>query len=125
MARRRGRGRRRSTAGGMIGDAVYVGNRLPWWGAALMGLITFVIFYLAVPAWVHAQWDANPSQSAASVAIRQVLERRLHWFEYLGIGLGLVGAFFAIKNAFLVQRLGHTGERGVGFFSRLIARLLD
>ena len=90
-----------------------------------MGVIAFVIFYWAVPAWVHAHWEANPSRSVASVAIRQVLEHRLHWFEHLGIGLGPIGGFLAIKNSVSGQRLGRSGERGVGFFSRLLARLLD
>jgi drug/metabolite transporter (DMT)-like permease len=102
-----------------------VGNRLPWWGAALLGIVMFAIFYWGVPAWVHAQWNVNPSRTITGDIIRQVFERRLHWIQFLGITLGLIGAFFAIKNYYLAQRLSRSSERNVEFFTRILARLLD
>jgi len=125
MGRRYYRRRSSNAAGALIRDAVEVGNRLPWWGAALMGVMMFSFFYWIVPAWIHHQWDSNPSRSTLGDLVRQVFERRLHWIQYLGIVLGLIGAFFAIKNYFWAERLSRHGEQGVGFFSRLLGRLLD
>lgn len=34
---RRYRRRSKNSAGALIRDSVVVGNRLPWWGAAIMG----------------------------------------------------------------------------------------
>ncbi|WP_434152185.1 hypothetical protein ACR2R6_23305 (plasmid) [Methylocaldum gracile subsp. desertum] len=125
MGRRYSRKRNRSIAGALVRDTVEVVNRLPWWGAALLGIVMFAVFYWGVPAWVHAQWDVNPSRTIARDMIRQVFERRLHWIQFLGITLGLIGAFFAIKNYFFAQRLSRSSKRNVGFFTRILARFLD
>lgn len=122
--RRRNRGAG-SLSGALITETVKTGNRLPWWGAALMGVVMFSFFYWIVPARIHHQWDSNPLRSPVGGLVRQLLERRLHWFQYLGIVLGLIGAFFAIKNYFWAERLSRRGEQCVGFFSRIIGRLLD
>lgn len=119
------RRRNSNSAGALIRDSVEVGNGLPWWGAALMGVVMFSCFYWVVPAWIHHQWESNPVRSPIEGLVRQIFERRIHWLQYLGIVLGLVGAFFAIKNYFWSERLSRHGEQGVGLFSRLLGRFLD
>ena len=129
MGRRYYRRRRSSSAGTLIRDSVEVSNRMPWWGAAIMGLVMFSFFYWIVPGWVHAQWEANqPHTESGRIMqnmIQHLLERRLHWVQYLGIALGLVGALFAVKNYFWSQHISRAGERGVGFFARIFGRWLD
>lgn len=90
-----------------------------------MGVVMFTFFYWIVPAWVHSQWDAQPVRSPGGDLMRQLFERRLHWLQYLGIVLGIAGAFFAIKNYFWSQRLSRHGEQAVGMVSRILGRLLD
>jgi len=125
MGRRYYRRRNKNSTGALVRDTVEVGNRLPWWGAAMMGVLLFSIFFWVVPAWIHYQWESNPVRSPLGDMVRQVFERRLHWIQYLGIVLGLIGVFFAIKNYFWSERLSRQGEHDVGFFSRLLGRLLD
>lgn len=122
-----GRHYRRNTnsAGTLIRDSVAIGNRLPWWGAAIMGALLFILFYWMFPAWLESQFESRVSQSSFSNAWRQVFEYRIHWVEYLGIVLGLVGAFFAIKNYFYSDRLSRSGETGVNIFSRILGRFFE
>ncbi|QKI89923.1 hypothetical protein [Thiomicrorhabdus xiamenensis] len=122
---RRYRRRSRNSAGALIRDSVAVGNRLPWWGSALMGAVFFILFYWMVPIWLENWFESRSTQSPLSGALRLVLEHRIHWVEYLGIVLGLVGAFFAVKNYFFAQRLSKTGETGVGIISRILGRWFD
>ena len=125
MGRRYYRRRSRSAAAELVRDTVEVGNRLPWWGAALMGALLFSAFYWGVPAWIHAQWEANQARTITGDLMRQIFERRVHWIQYLGIALGLIGAFFAVKNYFFATQLDRSEERGVGILARLLARFLD
>jgi hypothetical protein len=125
MGRRYYRRRNSNSAGALIRESVKLCNRLPWWGAALTGAVMFSVFYWAVPAWIHHQWESTPVRSPLVYLVRQTLERRIHWIQYLGIVLGLIGAFFAIKNYFWSERLSRHGEQGVGLFTRFLGRLLD
>jgi|GEM_PF-507144 len=122
---RRYRRRNKNSAGALIRDSVVVGNRLPWWGAAIMGAVLFIIFYWIFPAWLENWFESHSSQSPASNALRQVLEYRIHWVEYLGIVLGLVGAFFAVKNYYFSRPLSRGGQAGVGIIARILGRLFD
>lgn len=116
---------RRNGAGVLLREAVAAGNRLPWWGAAIMGLVSFSTFYWIVPAWMQAQWDPSSANSPVQVMIKPLFERRVHWLQYLGITLGLIGLFFTVKNYYREAWLSRDEERGVGFFARLIGRFLD
>lgn len=130
MGRRYCRSRRNSnSAGALIRDVVELGNRLPWWGAAIMGLTMFSIFYWIVPNWVYAHWDSQPAYYETSrvmkTMVQQAFEPRRHWIRYIGIALGLIGVFFAVKNYFWPWQLSRNGAQNVGLFSRIIGRWLD
>jgi len=123
MAYRR-RSRKRSMAGEMLSDTSYVANRLSWKGAAILGAVLFVIFYWLLPAWLNHQLNSLQG-SMLRPLVEAVFAKRIHWVQWLGIALGLICAFFAVRNYFAFQRIGRDGERDVSFFSRLLARLLD
>jgi hypothetical protein len=125
MGNRYNRRRNRNSAAALISEAVSAGNRLPWWGAAIMGAVMFVVFYAFLPAWLEDIFATNASQSPYRLMLKPVFEHRIHWVEYLGIVLGLIGAFFAVKNYFFAQPLSTNGETGVGILSRILGRLLD
>jgi hypothetical protein len=72
MARRYYRRRNSNWAGALIRDSVEVGNRLPWWGAALMGVVMFSLLYWVVPAWVLA----CSAQSRTTTCSRSSFDRR-------------------------------------------------
>lgn len=116
--------RKRSMAGEMLSDTSYVANRLSWKGAAILGVVLFVIFYWLLPAWLNNQLNSLQGNMFRPM-VEAVFAKRIHWVQWLGIALVLICAFFAIRNYLAFQRLGSGGERNVSFFSRLLARWLD
>jgi hypothetical protein len=111
-------------AGEMLADTSYVANRLSWKGAAVLGAVLFVVFYWLVPAWINHQLNSLQSNLYRPL-IEAAFARRVHWVQWLGVALGLVCTFFAIRNYFSSQQLGRYGERNVSFFSRFVARWLE
>lgn len=126
MAYRRRYRRKRSPsmAGSMLADTTYIANRLSWQGAAFFGVILFVIFYWLLPEWINYKLSTLQSNTLRP-AFEALFARRVHWLQWLGIALGLICAFFAIRNYFTSQRLDYRDERQVSFLSRLLARWLD
>ena len=113
--------RKKSSASSIISDTAYIGSKLPWWGALLFGLITFVAFYWIIPGWLETKLQAN-SGNPMFPAIEAIYGRRLHWFQWVGIACGLVGLFFTIRNYFVSIQAGHP-ERGiVGFLAKIFGR---
>jgi len=89
--------RRKSAAGSIIGDSAYIGSRLPWWGALFFGLLSFLLFYFAIPYWLEAHL-LERQESMFYPALEQILGRRIHWFRWIGFTCALIGAFFGIRN---------------------------
>ncbi len=116
--------RKRSMAGEMIRDTVEVSNRLPWWGVAIFTFILFALFYWVLPWWIHSRLDSLQNNMLGHL-IEAAIRRRVHWSQYLAIVIALIGSFFTIRNFFFGQRLNRSGERNVGWFSRIFARFLD
>lgn len=116
--------RKRSSSSGALADTAYIANRLSWQGAAVFGVVLFVIFYWALPAWINHQLASLQSNMFRPM-LEAVFARRVHWVQWFGIALGLICAFFAVRNCLARQRIGANGERKVSFFSWLFARWLD
>lgn len=115
--------RKRSSAARVAGEASALANRLSWKGAALLGVVLFVVFYWLLPAWLRSNLNPAPT-SALRPVVEYVVGRRIYWSQILGIALALVCAFYAVHNYFSSRRLGHQGQRGVGMLSRILARIL-
>jgi hypothetical protein len=124
MAYRRRYRRKRSMDGNMLADTTYIANRLSWQGAAFFGVILFVIFYWLLPEWINLKLSSLQSNTLRP-AFEAIFARRAHWLQWLGIALGLICAFFAIRNYFTPQHLDYRSARKVSFLSRLLARWLD
>lgn len=116
--------RKGSMAGQMLRDTVDVSNVLPWWGVALLTGTMFAAFYWLLPWWIESRL-ANLQGNLLAPMIESLFGRRIHWFQYLAIVIGLIGAFFTVKNYLSLSRLSTPEQREVGWFSRLLARLLD
>ncbi len=116
--------RRRSAASGVVSDTAAIANALPWWGAALFGLVLFVVFYWLLPMWMQTKLDERQG-SMFFPALEAVFGRRMHWLQWLGIALGLVGLFFAVRNYYLARSMDKRDMSGVGWLARLVARLFD
>ncbi|BFM19417.1 hypothetical protein R50076_04660 [Gilvimarinus japonicus] len=121
MGRRYRRGRSRNS---IVSDSVFIGSRLPWWGAVLFGAVTFVMFYFIAPAWFESKLLAQET-SRFYPMLEAVFGRRIHWFKWLGVACGLIGLFFGIRNYFVSSRAGHS-ERGiVSLLSKLFGKGLE
>jgi drug/metabolite transporter (DMT)-like permease len=116
--------RRRSHASQIISDSAFIGSRLPWWGALLFGVITFLLFYFIIPSWLEAKIAADTG-SRIYPAIEALFGRRIHLFEWLGIVCGLIGLFFCVRNYFVMGQ-ANSKERGiVGMLTTLLGRHID
>lgn len=124
MAYRRRYRRKRSIAGEILSDTSYIANRLSWKGAAAFGVVLFVIFYWLMPAWINHQIETAHSANSRMM-LEALFARRIHWFQWVGIALGLIGGFFAVRNYFATRPLNRYDENNVSFISRLLARWLD
>jgi len=115
---------RRKSNTSIISDTVFIGARLPWWGALVFGALLFVIFYFVIPAWIESKILVH-GDNPLLFAVSEVMSRRMHWFQYVGIVCGLVGVFFAIRN-FLTAKFPSYTERGIiGFIARLLGREIN
>lgn len=103
--------RRRSAASSIVSDTVYIGSRLPWWGALIFGLAAFIIFYFMAPAWLESKLAAQES-SRFYPMLEAAFGRRIHWFEWVGIACGLVCLFFGVRNYLWSSQAGYK-ERGI------------
>lgn len=116
--------RRRSRSSQIVGDTVYIANRLPWWATAIFGLILFIVLYWVVPTWL-----ASKLETSGSTAVRPMLEfmvgRRVHWFQWIAIAIGIACSFLAIRSYLRARRLSRGAEQDTNWLSRLIARLID
>lgn len=120
-----GRGyRRRSTANSVVRNTVEVANILPWWGAAILSLTLFVLFYWILPQWLQSKLNDLQGNMFRPM-IEGLFDRRMHWSQWLGITIGLVGLFFAVRNYFVVRGMDKSDLWGVGWLARLFAKFLN
>ncbi|MCP8687735.1 hypothetical protein [Marinobacterium sedimentorum] len=116
--------RRKNSAASIVSDTVYIGSRLPWWGALLLGGITFLTFYFLLPHWLGAKLSSQ-SGSRMYPFLEVIFGRRIHWLEWIGIACGLIGLFFGVRNYYWSSQAGYR-ERGIiAFLAKIFGRDLD
>lgn len=125
MARRRYRRRSSPSGGAIVGDVVAAADHAPWWAALLLGIVPWLIFAFALPAWIeHQQFTLHDSVFREMVA--QMFDRRVHWLKWIGNACLLAGLFFAVRNYFWQQPPLGRNERGlVAFLARMLGRGMD
>ena len=123
MANRRYR-KKRSAAGQVLSDTSYIANRLTRKGCVVFGLLSFSLFYFLIPMWLNRQLNSLQGNMFRPL-VEAVFARRIHWVQWLGIALGLICTYFAIRNYFTSERIGNYGEKNVSLLSRILARFLD
>lgn len=116
--------RKRTVAGSIISDTVSIGSKLPWWGALLFGMCTFLIFYFILPSWLELKLQSQSNNSFYPM-LEIIFERRIHWIKWVGIACGLVGLYFGFRNYYFYNKTGYQ-ERGIiAIMRRLLSRKLD
>lgn len=123
MAYRRYR-KKRSAASQVLSDTSYIANRLSWKGCIIFGILSFSLFYFFIPMWLNNQLNSLQGNMFRPI-VEAVFARRIHWVQWVGIALGLICTFFAIRNYLASEHIDSFGEKNVSFFSRILARFLD
>ena len=119
-----GRRRSRAAASSVIADSAIIANRMPWQLSLILGLTLFSLCYWVIPAILVAQQGDGGSPIIRSV-VAELIQRRIHWFEFLAIALALVFGFFALWSYLGGRPVSSDAERRAGLLSRLLARWID
>ncbi len=122
---RRNFSRTRSLSSQAVKDLSFIANRLPWQACVAFGLVLYVLLSWIAPPLLAQRLAELPHDNTFRPLAEALIGRRLHWLPRLGIAMGLICAFFAVRNFFASRRLTRQGEDQVGFFARLGARWPD
>lgn len=125
MPRRRYRRRSSTSGAAIVGDVVAAAGRAPWWAALMLGIVPWVIFAFAMPAWIEHQQSALHDNMFREM-VAQMFDRRVHWLKWIGNACLIAGLFFAVRKYFCQQPPLSRNERGlVAFLSRILGRGMD
>lgn len=116
--------RRRNHSGQIITDSVFICSRWPWYGAFLFGLITYLIFYYAIP-YLFFPTHVAQAGSYVSVGAEVLNARYVRLFQYIGTATGAIGLFYAVRNYLVPPTAKRSENRIVALLARLIGRHLD
>lgn len=68
---------------------------------------------------------AEQSNNMFLPMLKAVFEKRIHWFEWLGIVCGLISIIFSLRNLIMTNEAS-SRERGIiSMLARLIGRHID
>ncbi|MFQ2605637.1 hypothetical protein [Aeromonas caviae] len=113
----------------LIADTASTMLMSSWWGALLLGLIGFGLFYWLLPAWIISKIQELPKLTTGidiRTMVFQAVARRLHWSEFIGMALlwlGLLISSLKLLATELEPSQHHSGL--LGFLARLLARWSD
>lgn len=121
----RGYRRRRSNSiASVIPDVVHIASGLPWWGALLTGVISYLLIAIIFGGYIEDN-IASQAGNKFYVVIEARFGRLVHVCNWVGIACLIAGLFFAVRNYF-VSNLASDSEKGiVAFLSKLIGRSID
>ncbi|ERS88441.1 hypothetical protein Q672_10535 [Marinobacter sp. EVN1] len=108
----------------IVADVVRAAAALPWWGALVLGFISYLVIAVGFGGFVESQIAAQEGSRFHSIfEIR--LGRIAQVAEWVGLSCIVVGVFFAVRNHFFGNTAGRTERGVVGFLARLFGRNLD
>jgi hypothetical protein len=100
-----------------------IANTLSCRGYILLGILLFMIFYWMIPDWLNHELITLQNNAIRPIA-ETLFVRRIYWIQLAGIALGLICAFFAIRNYLLTRSISKSGGN-FKFFNRLCAKIID
>ncbi|PTN09700.1 hypothetical protein C8R11_12240 [Nitrosomonas aestuarii] len=112
---------RRSSASAVVSDMAYIGSKVSWQRALLLGTISFGLFYFALPASIESLLNERQNSTFYPI-LEAVLARRVHWLQWIGIACGLVGLFFSLRNYYFVNTAGRNERSLAAFIAKLFGR---
>ena len=118
------RRRRKSESGQLVADVTYIANRLSWKGALIFGFLLFLLFYWLLPSWIISLSNDLNGNTFKPI-VDTIFSKRIHWLEWIGISLGLISVFISAYKYTRNDNPNRTIQSNVGFFSRLLAKMMN
>jgi len=116
--------RRNNSITSIVSDVVYIAAKLPWWGALLTGMFSYIAIYLMLGGYIESQLAAQEGSKLYPI-IEVRLIRIVRVCEWVGIACFLVGVFFSIRNFFVSKQARYTEKSIVTIVSKILGRNLD
>lgn len=104
---RRYRRRRNQRISSVVGDVVYIAARLPWWGALLLGVSSYLLISVVLTGFLESQiasLDGNQFLAVAEIRLGRIA-RVTNW---VGIACLVAGIYFCLRNLLFTK---HAGRR--------------
>lgn len=121
---RRYRRRRSNSIASIVADVVHIASRLPWWGALLTGIASYILVAIVLGGYIEGH-IASQEGSKFYALTEARFGRLVHVCNWVGIACFIAGLFFAVRNYF-VSSYARNNEKGiVAIISKLIGRSLD
>ena len=121
---RRYRRKRNKGITSVVKDVVHISSQLPWWGALLAGLISYIFLAFVLVGYFEANITVSKDRSVFPI-VEARLGKLIRISEWVGIACGLVGIFFSIRNYFFQNKATRTEKRIVTIISKILGRGLD
>jgi uncharacterized membrane protein YczE len=118
------RRRRSNSIVTVVSDVVHITSRLPWWGALLTGVISYLFIAIGLGGYIEGH-IASQAGNQFHVVMEARFGRLVHICNWVGIACLVAGLFFAIRNYFVNSHATGNEKGIVAFLSKLIGRSID
>lgn len=116
--------RKRNGIRSVVGDVVDTASRLPWWGALLVGIASYILIALVLGGFIEGQMALQvDNKFHALTEVR--LGRLVYVCSWVGIACLIAGFFFAIRNYFIAKQARKSEKSIVAILSKLLGRSID
>lgn len=108
----------------VVGDVVHIASRLPWWGALLTGILSYIFIAIVLGGYIEGHIAAQAGSKFYALTEAR-FGRLVHVCNWVGIACFIAGLFFAVRN-YLISKLARSNEKSiVTILSKLIGRSID
>ena len=118
------RRRRSSSIVSIVADVVHIASRLPWWGALLIGIASYVLVAVVLRGYIESH-IASQVGSQFHALIEARFGRLVHVCNWVGIACFIAGLFFAVRNYFVTVYACRNEGSIVTIVSKLLGRSFD
>lgn len=118
------RRRRSNSIISIVDDVVHIASRLPWWGALLTGIVSYILIAIFLGGYIEGR-IASQAGSKLHVLIEARFGRLIHVCNWVGMACFVAGLFFAARNYFVSSYARRNEKSIVTVVSKLIGRSFD
>lgn len=121
---RRYRRRRSSSIASIVPDVVHIASRLPWWGALVVGVISYLFVAILLGGYIEAHIASQEGTQFHSI-MQARFSRVVAVCNWVGISCLIVGMFFSVRNYFISAHARKSEKSLISIISKLIGRSID